>query len=161
MDLVPWLLFVHIFGAILAFGPTFTFSIIGAMGGKEPMHGNFGLRVMAAITEKRVEPLAILQGITGVALILLAKFDLTKALWLDIAIPIYLAALGFSLFVQRPKIKRMIELTSAPPAPPAAGGPAGPPPEFLALVKQTGQGGMALGVAVLVIVLLMVLKPTI
>ena len=31
--LFPWILFPHVFGAILAFGPTYAFMIIGAMGG--------------------------------------------------------------------------------------------------------------------------------
>ena len=32
---IPWLLFLHVLGAIVAFGPSFAFPIIGAMGGAE------------------------------------------------------------------------------------------------------------------------------
>ena len=45
--LFPWLLFLHVLGAIVAFGPTFAFSFIGAMGGAEPQHANFATRVIA------------------------------------------------------------------------------------------------------------------
>ena len=38
------LLFLHIGGAIVAFGPTFAFPILGPMAGKEPQHANFALR---------------------------------------------------------------------------------------------------------------------
>jgi hypothetical protein len=155
-DFVPWLLFVHVIGAIIAFGPTFSFQIIGMMGAAEPAHGNFATRVSLAITDKRVEPLAILQGITGALLIWAANFDLGKAVWLWIAIPLYLVALWFALFVQRPLVKKVIAMTSTPP-PPGAGGP---PPELLAAGRRIGQGGMFLALAVTVIVLLMVVKPT-
>ena len=66
MDLGPWFLFLHILGAIVAFGPTFTFPIIGAMGGREPMHANFATRISYRISERVVLPLAI-PGILVVA----------------------------------------------------------------------------------------------
>ena len=67
--LFPWLLFLHVLGAIVAFGPTFAFSIIGAMGGAEPQHANFATRVSHAITSKRVLPIGITLPITGLAMI--------------------------------------------------------------------------------------------
>ena len=55
-------------GAILAFGPTFAYSIMGSMAGKEPQHANFSAR-QTAIVNKLVYPLAIFQGITGLLII--------------------------------------------------------------------------------------------
>ena len=160
MSLFTIVLFLHVLGAIAAFGSSFTaFPVIGAMGGKEPMHGNFALRVSKAIS-KNVWPLALLQGVTGVALIIVGNVDLTKALWLDVAIVLYVSALAFSYFRQSPTLLKLVEMTSTPPPPPPAGGaPAGPPPAMLALVKQVQQGGMILGLLVVVIVFLMVTKP--
>ena len=63
------LLFQHVGGAIIAFGPTFTFPLIGAMGGREPQHVNFALRLAEAIEMRFVLPLAVFQGVTGVLLI--------------------------------------------------------------------------------------------
>lgn len=160
MSLFTILLFLHVLGAIAAFGSSFTaFPVIGAMGGKEPMHGNFALRVSKAIS-KNVWPLALLQGVTGVALIVVGNVDLTKALWLDVSIVLYLGALAFSYFRQTPTLMKLIEMSSTPPPPPAEGAaPSGPPPAFMALVKQVQQGGMILGLLVVVIVFLMVTKP--
>ena len=45
MSLFTIVLFLHVLGAILAFGPTFAYSISGAMGGAEPQHANFAMRV--------------------------------------------------------------------------------------------------------------------
>jgi hypothetical protein len=160
MSLFTILLFLHVLGAIAAFGSSFTaFPTIGAMGGKEPMHGNFALRVSEAISH-RVWPLALLQGVTGVALIVVGNVDLTKALWLDVAIVLYVAALAFSDFSQTPTLLKIIEMTKTPPPPPPAGSaPSGPPPAMLALIRQVQHGGMVLGLLVVVIVFLMVVKP--
>lgn len=160
MTLFAIILFLHVLGAIVAFGPSFlAFPAIGAMGGKEPMHGNFALRVSETIS-KRVWPLALIQGVTGVLLILVGSVDLTKALWLDVAIVLYLGALAFSYFRQTPTLHRLIEMSSTPPSAPAPGAaPSGPPPAFMAMVKQLQQGGMILGLLVVVIVFLMVTKP--
>ncbi len=59
---VPFLLFLHVMGAILAFGPTFAFSFMGAMAAREPQHANFSARQTALVSKRLVYPLAIFQG---------------------------------------------------------------------------------------------------
>ena len=154
--LFPYVLFLHVFGAILAFGPTYAFRIIGVKGGAEPQHANFASRVTEAIGTGQVYPLAILQGVTGVLLLLLTKVDLLATPWLLLGIGLYLVALVYALTIQRNALHEVIELTSAPPPPDA---PPGPPPALLAAVKKVQRGGMFLGVLVAVIVFLMVVKP--
>ncbi len=153
--LFPWVLFLHVFGAILAFGPTFAFAIIGAMGGAEPQHANFATRVSARIGDRLVEPLAIFQGITGVLLILISGRDLLASRWLLLGIVLYGIALGYSLSIQKRDVSRIIELTSAPPPPDATG----PPPGLPEVVARVQRAGMILGINVAVIVFLMVVKP--
>jgi len=154
-SLVPYLLFLHVMGAILAFGPTFAYSIMGAMSGREPQHANFSARQIEAIGNKLVYPLAIFQGITGILLIVAASIDIKAAPWLAIGIVLYAIALTYSLTVQRNALHHLIELTSTPPAP---GSP--PSPEIPATVKKIQRGGMFLGVMIVVIVFVMVIKPT-
>jgi hypothetical protein len=154
--LFPYVLFLHTMGAILAFGPTYAFSIIGGMGGTEPQHANFGMRVTARIGTRLVYPLAILQGVTGLALIWIGSIDLFAHTWLAVGIVAYLIALVFALTVQRSALHDVIELTSAPPP---AGTSPGPPPELLATVKKLQRGGMFTGLMIVVIVFLMVVKP--
>ena len=155
--LFPWLLFLHVLGAIVAFGPTFAFSITGAMGGKEPQHANFATRVSEAVSARLVYPIGISLPITGAAMILIGKFDLTSRplWWLDVAIVLYVIAYGYAFFGQRRLVERVIHLTSSPPPP----GAAGPPPELLATVSRVQRGGAALGILIVLIVLLMVVKP--
>lgn len=152
---LPLLLFLHVMGAILAFGPTFAYSIMGAMAGREPQHANFSARQVEAIGNKLVYPLAIFQGVTGVLLIVASGRNLTTEKWLGIAIVLYAIALTYALTVQRNALHRLIELTSTPPAPGSA-----PSPEIPATVKKIQRGGMFLGLMIVVIVFLMVVKPT-
>ena len=156
--LFPYILFAHVIGAIAAFGPVFAFPIIGAMGGLEPQHGNFATRVSATISDKLVVPLAILQGVTGVLLIVISGRDLMdpSSRWLILGIVLYAVAIGYALFIQKRHVRRIIELTSAPPPPDAKGPPAG----LMEEVKAVQRGGMFLAALIVTIVFLMVVKPS-
>ncbi len=114
MNLFPWLLFAHVLGAIIAFGPTFSSPIIGRMGAAEREHGNFAMRVSRQLARVQIVPLALFQGVTGVGLIVTASIDVMKANWLLVAIVLYLIAIGFAIFIQTPRAKRIIEMTTPP-----------------------------------------------
>jgi uncharacterized membrane protein len=150
-------LFLHVLGAIVAFGPTFTFPIIGAMGGAEPQHANFATRVSHALGSKLVYPIGITLPITGAAMIIVRGIDLSSRAywWLGLAIVLYIIAYGYSFFVQSRLVHQVIEMSSAPP--PA--GASGPPPGLPPLVKRIQRGGMAMTVLLVAIILLMVVKP--
>jgi uncharacterized membrane protein len=148
-------LFLHVMGAILAFGPVYAFPIIGRMGGAEPQHANFATRVSETIAKQRVTPLAIFQGITGVALILVTGINLFATPWLLIGIVLYLIVLSYNIFIGTPTVRKVIEMTSTPPPP----GASGPPPELRAAITLIQRGGIFSGLMVGLIVILMVTKP--
>jgi hypothetical protein len=156
VPLVPYLIFLHVLAAIVAFGPTFAFSFVGAMGRQEPQHANFGARVSKTIASRLVYPIGITLPITGLAVMAILQINPLERShwWLGIAIVLYIVAYGYSFFVQRPLVGRVIELSSTPPPPGQ-----GPPPELPALGKRIGQGGMAMGVLLVIIIFLMVVKP--
>jgi len=155
--LFPWLLLLHVLGAVVAFGPTFSFSLIGAMAGREPQHANFATRITHAVTDRLVIPVAVTMAITGVAMILVAGINLAAAQyrWLGVAIVLYVVVLSYGVLVQRRTVERLIELTSAPPA----AGASGPPPEVPAVVRRVQLGGMFMGAGIVLILFLMVVKP--
>lgn len=156
-------LFLHVMGAIAVFGPSFAFPFMAAQVRKTPQHGHFAAVVADIIERRLIIPGAIVQGITGVALILIAGRDLSSRAnwWLGIAIVLYLIAIGFAVFVQAKNAEKMVHLTAnMPPGPPPAGAPAGPPPEIAATGKALAQGGQLLSLLIVLIVLLMVVKPT-
>lgn len=155
------LLFLHVGGAILAFGPTFTFPILGPMAGREPQHVNFALRFQLRVATRLIVPLALFQGVTGLLLVWKISFDLLTRGWLLVGIALYLVALVVTIGIGLPTIRKLIELTSGPPPtpPPGAAPPSGPPPHVAALVKRGRQVGMIQAVLIILIVFLMVTKP--
>lgn len=155
-------LFLHVMGAIAVFGPTFAFPIIASQAQKAPQHGHFAAVVSEFIERRLVLPGAVVQGITGVALILITGRDLTASVnrWLLSAIVLYLIAIGFAAMVQAKNAEKMVHLTAnMPPGPPPAGAPAGPPPEIAATGRSLERGGQFLTVLIVLIVILMVTKP--
>jgi len=159
--LLALVLFLHVMGAIITFGPTFIFPIIASQAAKSPPNGPFAATLSEIIERRVVIPGAIVQGITGVLLILILGVNpLTDApwRWLLPAIVLYVIAILFAIFVQARNAEKMVELTAnMPPGP--------PPAETLAEIQATGKalqrGGMLLSLLVVLIVILMVTKPTI
>jgi uncharacterized membrane protein len=161
-ELIPWFLFLHVLGAIIAFGPTFSFPIIGAMGAADRSHANFATRVSHAISTKRVVPVALTLPVTGIGLIWSAGIDVFSrdARWLALGIVLYVILFTFAVTVQIPTTRRIIEMTSAPPPEtPPGSTPSGPPPALMAEVGKAQRGGLFLAVMIAVIVFLMVVKP--
>jgi uncharacterized membrane protein len=154
------LLFLHIGGAILAFGPTYGFPLMQGIAAREPQHLNFALRVQKRIASTLVTPLALFQGVTGVLLGLYVGVEVFQRGWLILSILLYLTALAISFLVLYPSLRVLIPATSGPPPAAAeAGAPAGPPPHVIKARDRAKLGGMVNSVLILVIVFLMVTKP--
>lgn len=154
------LLFLHVAGAIVGFGPTYAFLILGPMAGAEREHLNFGLRLQKKIASTLVTPLALFQGVTGVGLLWSTNFIFLTKGWLLLGVALYLVALAISFLVLYPSLRVLIPATAGPPpAPPAGGAPGGPPPHVVAVRNRGRLGGRVNALLVLVIVFLMVVKP--
>lgn len=173
-------LYLHIGGVIVAFGSSIALPFIAAKAQREPQHGNFSLRVSEFITERVVEPGAIFVFVTGALNLYARSLNPLTTFWVAAAIVLFVIAFAFANLVQLPTLRRMVALTGGRPAasgaattdveapahaglgtPAAAGaGPAGPPPEFLALAAKAARGGQFLTLMVFVILALMVFKPT-
>ncbi|HTI30081.1 MAG TPA: DUF2269 family protein [Methylomirabilota bacterium] len=161
-ELIPWFLVLHVLGAIIAFGPSFSFPIIGAMGAADRAHANFAVRVSHAISTKRQVPVALTMPVTGIGLIWSAGIDpfSRDSRWLALGIILYVILFTYAVAVQLPVTNRIIEMTSSPPPDaPAGSAPSGPPPALAALITKVQRGGMFLTAMVVVIVFLMVVKP--
>jgi uncharacterized membrane protein len=161
-ELIPWFLVLHVLGAIIAFGPSFSFPIIGAMGAADRAHANFAVRVSHAISTKRQVPVAVTMPVTGIGLIWSAGIDpfSRDSRWLALGIILYVILFTYAVAVQLPVTNRIIEMTSSPPPDaPAGSAPSGPPPALAALITKVQRGGMFLTAMVVVIVFLMVVKP--
>lgn len=169
--LLTLFLFLHVGAAIIAFGPTFAFPLIGAMAAKEPPHANFAVRVSQHLTERLTIPFALTMPVSGLFLIYFAHINLAARTgwWLSLGIVLYVILLLVALLVQRPTVLKMIEMTAKappptapsapPPTAPGAPPPMGPPPAIREQAANIRRNGSVLGLLIVVIVLLMVVKP--
>jgi len=156
VDLFTILLFLHVLGAIAAFGPGFASMIVGPMVAKEPQYANFYARTQAATGRKLVTPLSISLAITGIGMIVVRGWSNLVAgkHWLEAAILLYVIAVVVSMAVLAPAGRKLVALTSTPPAPGA-----GPSDELRKAASRARVSGRVLTALVVVITLLMVTKP--
>ena len=152
------LLFLHVLGAIVAFGPGFAAMVVGPMVAREPQHGNFYARTQLATNKRLVTPVALSMAVTGILMILVTPGGYGGLIggrtWLAVAIVLYLIAVVFAFAWQSPNGRKLVELTSTPPAP---GSP--PSPEIPATAGRLRIGGIVLTLLIVTIVFLMVVKP--
>ena len=178
--LFPYLLFVHVMGAILAFGPTYAFGTYAGLAEQERGPAlSFNNRARGLVTRRMVMPGTLLVILSGALMIWARDIPwLDPAFrWLQLAIVLVIGMLVWNMVVSVPRQKRIAELgaqaaaaaaarASAGPtsdgSPAGVGGPpgaGGPPPEMAALISQVRRDGKAMGVLVVFVVFLMVVKP--
>src|SRR2546427_8822871 len=111
-----WLLFwmfLHITAAVLAFGPTFVFPIIGSLVQKRPQHFAFAIELNHAIETRLVAPLALSMLVSGVGLIFAANVNVLRTNYLWVSILLYLLALSLAFGVAIPTTAKLKALVHA------------------------------------------------
>lgn len=148
------LLVIHIAGAIIGFGPTYAFAVLGPMSGKLEGPQSVGvLKGIIAIEKRLVVPVAtVVQPLTGILLIFESgrNKNFFSNEWLWIALVIYIAMYYIAVFQQTPAIEKLVELAESNEA---------GTPGFMALVAKTKMLGPVLTIGLTVIVFLMIAKP--
>jgi uncharacterized membrane protein len=148
------LLFLHVLGAIVAFGFGFAAPVFGTMLAREPQHAGWYIRSVKRVSNFVIIPAALSMAVTGVGLVHAAGRRFEEP-WLAASIVLYAGALLAVFLIQRPALDRLIELQGTPP------GPEGPSPEIPRLAARLRLVGIGLTVTVTVILLLMVWRPTV
>jgi len=161
LNWVLFWLFLHVAGAIAAFGPTLVFPIVGNLAAKDPKFGHFAAELNHTIESRLVIPVAVSVAVSGIGLIIAGHRNLTREPWLGAGIILYIIALGIATGFLAPTGRKLVAATAGgpPPGEPPAGAPAGPPPHIAALIKRTQVGGMVLMGFLFTIIFLMVVKP--
>ena len=150
-------LFLHIYAAIIAFGPTFVFPLVGPMLEKNPQHALFGFRIFEVIENRLVVPVALTMPISGVGLIATTDISILHTPWLLAGVILYAIALGIALLNQVPATAHAIGILEGAHA--GEGGGEGPPAGLQTQVNRARIGGMILALLLITIVILMVTKP--
>lgn len=161
--LYPWLLFAHVLGAVLAFGPTYAYGTYAGLAAQEGGAArSFNDKARSLVNRRMVMPGTFVVLISGVLMIWALDYPWAapSARWLQASIVLFVGMIGYNLVVSRRRQERIATLMAqARAGAPAGGPPAPPPPEVTTLIRQVRRDGKAMGVVVIVILFLMVVKP--
>ena len=141
--------FIHIAAAITAVGANITYGVWNARGAREPAHMGFMLKGIQFLDNRIANPAYGVLFLTGLIMVFAGHWG--PALWVIVGIVLFiaLAAIGGGVFT--PLLRTQIKLADAGDTSSA---------EFMRLANRSRIIGPALGLVVLVILVMMVFKPT-
>jgi len=142
--------FGHVMLAIVAIGFNASYGIWLARAGREPEHLGHVLRGIKTLDDRLANPAYVLLLVTGLLTAFVGNIPL-ETLWIAVSIGLWLVLLVVGLGVYTPTLRKQIKLVEA--------GAAGTT-EYAALARRGMLVGVLLAVIVIVIVFLMVTKPT-
>jgi uncharacterized membrane protein len=142
--------FFHVLLAIVAVGFNATYGVWLARAAREPEHEAFTLRGVKFLDDRFANPAYALLLVTGLLMVWVGDLDLTQ-FWIIAALILYAIAVGLGLFVYTPTLREQIAVMQT-------SGPASA--EFRSLSRRGRTLGIVLAIDVIVIVFLMVTKPT-
>ena len=142
--------YVHIFSAIVAVGSNLTYGVWFARAGTQRSELSFALKGIKFIDDRIANPAYGVLFVTGVIMIIVDHWSITS-LWIIVAVVLFvvLAVLGFA--IASPMFRNQIRLVDAGDTSSA---------EFVSNARRGRILGPVLGVIVLVILAMMVFKPT-
>jgi uncharacterized membrane protein len=140
--------FLHVLMAIVAVGFNATYGIWLARAAREPEHRAHVLRGIKVLDDRFANPAYALLLVTGLVMVWVGDLELTQ-FWLAGGLTLYVVAVLLGLFVYTPTLRRQIQALET-----------GNAAELQRLSARGTAVGVALAVDVVVIVFLMVTKPT-
>jgi uncharacterized membrane protein len=148
--LYPWLKYGHILTAMVAVGFNFSYAVLIRRAASEPEHLGHVLRTVKVLDDRFANPAYGILFALGLLMVFIGAPDIADLwIWLSIILFLTVTALGFAVYA--PLLRNQIAAVEA-------GGPDSA--EYRALAARAASLGAALGGIVVVIVGLMVLKPT-
>ncbi len=140
--------FIHIAAAITAVGANITYGVWNARAAGDPSHTGFMLKGLQFIDNRIANPAYGVLFLSGLVMVFLGHWG--PALWIIVAIVLFIAiaVIGFAVFT--PLLKTQITLADAGDTSSA---------EFTRLAKRSRIIGPILGLLVVLILVMMVFKP--
>jgi uncharacterized membrane protein len=150
VDVYPWLKIGHILLAIVAVGFNLSYGILIARAARQPEHLGHVLRTVKVLDDRFANPAYGLLLVFGLAMVFIGPYDITD-LWILLALGLYVVVIVLGAAFYSPTLRRQIAAVDAHGADSA---------EFVGLIARGRTLGILTGVIVVVILGLMVLKPT-
>jgi uncharacterized membrane protein len=147
----PWqvLKLVHILAVIVALGANFTYAYWLARAGRDRDRLVFVIEAIHGLDRRIANPAYIVVFLAGVGIILTGPFTF-ETLWVGAAIVLYVLVALLGITVYAPVMRRQLALAATEPT----------SPEYAAVARRSRLIGLGITAIVVVIVALMVLKPT-
>ena len=142
--------FIHIASAITAVGANITYGVWNVMGAREPVHMGFMLKGIRFLDNRIANPAYGVLFLTGLAMIFIGHWSITS-LWIIVAVILFVAVAAIGGGVFTPLLRNQIRLADAGDTTSA---------EFTRLANRSRMLGPILGLIVVVILVMMVFKPT-
>lgn len=150
MSLVTALKFIHILAAIVAVGINISYAVWIVRARSAPTHTAFALTGVKFLDDRIANPAYGVLLITGLLMVFLGPYKIT-ALWIDIALVLFAALVVLAIFLYTPTLRAQVKLAEAGDVSST---------EFMRLGTKGQIVGQVLGVIVILIVAMMVFKPT-
>jgi uncharacterized membrane protein len=150
MTVYLWIKFLHVLMAIVAVGFNATYGIWLARAAKEPQHELHVLRGIKVLDDRFANPAYGLLLVTGIWMVAISFWQLTT-FWILSGLILYAVVILLGIGLYTPTLRRQIRVleTEGPQS-----------EEYRWLARRSTLVGVALAILVVIIVALMVLKPT-
>jgi len=151
-------LFLHVFGAIAAVGPTLTYGLWNARAERiDPATRAFVLKTVSWVDNHLATPAFIVQAATGTALFLLLRLRFWHTAWLLTGVATYIVTVIFAITAYAPVVRRQIALADEVAAHP---NDAALQAEYAGVAARSRVMGITAGVLTMAILYFMIVKPT-
>jgi uncharacterized membrane protein len=149
------LLLLHVLGAIASLGPSLTYGLwIGLAERADPRNRAFVLGSISRIDRRLTTPSYMAQAVTGVALILVRRWDFFGTPWLVTAVALYVALTVVAVVAYAPAFRRQSALAAR-----VAEGDQAAEADYREASRRARTFGIVTTVLTLAVVVLMVTKP--
>jgi uncharacterized membrane protein len=142
--------FLHILFAIIAVGFNASYGVWLARAARQPEHEGYVLRGVKVLDDRFANPAYGLLLVTGLIMVAISPFELTT-FWIALALALYAVAIVVGVVVYTPTLRKQIAALAADDR---------DSPEYGRLATRNRVVGILLAIDVIVIVFLMVTKPT-
>jgi uncharacterized membrane protein len=148
--LITILKFIHILAAIVAVGFNISYAVWIIRAQRDPSHTAFALRGIKFLDDRIANPAYGVLLITGIAMVFLIGYKITT-LWIDVALVLFVALIVVAATQYTPTLREQVKLAEAGDTTSA---------EFTRLAKRGLTFGQVLGAIVVLMLAMMVFKPT-
>jgi uncharacterized membrane protein len=148
--LLTVVLYIHILAAIIAVGFNISYAVWIIRARSNPGNVAFALKGVKFMDDRIANPAYGVLLLTGLLMMYLGHYSITT-LWIDVALILFVVLILVAALVYTPALREQVKLAEAGDTSSA---------EFMRLGTRGQIAGQALGLLVLVILAMMVFKPT-